>query len=66
MTDSEHDKTAALHEIAEEVEQERDQRGRSPVDGQPVVSNAPDVSEPEGDVVADDVLVVPPVRPSGN
>lgn len=67
MTDSEHKKTAALNDVADEVETERAQHGRSEVDGQPVVDNSPDTAEVEDDAgLAQDPLVVPPLRPSGN
>lgn len=42
---SEHDKTAALHEIAEDVEKERESRGHSLLDGEDVISNEHDDSE---------------------
>jgi hypothetical protein len=64
---TEHDKTAALHDIAEEVEKERAERGHSALDGEKVVSNEPDTSEGDTDAtLAGDVGSIPPVRPFGN
>jgi len=64
---SEHDKTAALHEIAEDVEQERESRGHSLLDGEDVISNERDDSEGHKDeTLADDVDSIPPAMPSGN
>jgi hypothetical protein len=64
---SEHDKTAALHEIAEDVEKERESRGHSLLDGEDVVSNEDDGSEGHKDAtLADDVASTPPAMPSGN
>lgn len=65
--DTEQDKTAALHEIAEEVVQEREEHGHSLVDGEDVVSNEPDASEGDEEAtLADDAGSIPPVRPAGN
>lgn len=67
MTSSEHDKTEALHEIAEEVERERQERGHSTLDGEQVVSNEPDNSEGDEDAtLASDVGRIPPVLNTGN
>lgn len=64
---TEQDKTAALHDIANEVEREREERGHSALDGQPVVSNEPDASEgDESATLVDGVQSIPPVRPFGN
>lgn len=64
---SEHDKTAALHEIAEDVEKEREGREHSLLDGEDVISNEHDDSEGHKDeTLADDVDSIPPARPSGN
>jgi len=66
MSESAHDKSSSLHDIAEEVEREREERGHSVLDGQPVVGNEPDTSEGADTGIVEDILVVPPARPSGN
>ncbi|WP_061962725.1 hypothetical protein [Demequina aurantiaca] len=64
---TEHEKTAALHEIAEEVVKEREERGHSVLDGEKVVSNESDYSEGNEDAtLAEDVQSIPPARPGGN
>ena len=67
MADSEHEKTQALHEIAEEVERDRAERGHSVLDGEHVVGNEPDSGKgDEGATLAGDVNVIPPSKPFGN
>jgi len=64
---TEEEKTAALHDIAEEVEEERQQRGHSDLDGENIVDNSPADSEGDDEAtLAGDVEAIPPVRPGGS
>ncbi|WP_430868576.1 hypothetical protein [Demequina aurantiaca] len=64
---SEHEKTAALHEIAEEVEHDREVKGHSLLDGENVIGNREGASEGHEDsTLASEVQSIPPAMPSGN
>lgn len=67
QADTETEKTAVLHEIAQEVEHERAQHGHSVLDGEQVLSNEEGDSEGDPDAtLADDIDAIPPAMPSGN
>lgn len=67
---TEAEKTAALHEIAEDVERERRERGRTEFDDQGVAHGEPPVADssqredvPVDDDIAQALRAVPPVHP---
>lgn len=67
MSDTESEKTAALHEIAEEVEKDRAERGHSVLDGEKVVDNSGGSAEGgKGSTLASEVGVIPPAINTGN